>query len=390
MRFAFNPDLVDTATPPIPAAKAWLQAYDGRHGPPIDLSQAAPGQPPPQALLSRAAEAAGQPDSARYGPIQGDMALRTALAADIRLAYGGDVTADDVAITTGCNMAFVVAMMALAKAGDAVLLPTPWYFNHAMTLEMLGVEVRPVPTSAEAGFVPTVEDVRRRLDGRVRALVLVTPNNPTGAIYPPETLQAFARLAREAGVALVLDETYRDVLPAPAQPPHGLFGLPDWRETLIHLYSFSKAYAAPGWRLGALAAGGSVQDQVAKVLDCLQICPARPGQAALAWGVEALRPWREQARADITARAHAFRAAMAPVKGWRVDQIGAYFAYVRHPFEGVPCAEVAEMLARRWGVLALPGSYFGPGQEAHLRFAFANAEQPALADAAARMALIAR
>jgi aspartate/methionine/tyrosine aminotransferase len=390
MPSAFNPDLVDTGTPPIPEAKAWLQAYDGRHGPPIDLSQAAPGQAPPPDLLARAAQAAGQADSARYGPIAGDGALRAALAADMRLSYGGDVAAEDIAITAGCNMAFVVAMMALARAGDAVILPTPWYFNHEMTLKMLGIRVLPLETRAEAGFVPDLEAARALIDARVRAIVLVTPNNPTGAIYSPQTLEAFAGLAREARIALVLDETYRDFLPTPSQRPHGLFAAPDWRETMVHLYSFSKAYAAPGWRLGALVAGEALQAQVAKVLDCLQICPARPGQAALAWGIDALRPWREQARADITARAQGFRAAMAAVKGWRIDQIGAYFAYVRHPFGGVPCAEVAEMLARRWGVLALPGSYFGPGQEAHLRFAFANADQAQLADAVSRLALLGR
>jgi aspartate/methionine/tyrosine aminotransferase len=382
-----NPLLVDTGTPPIPAAKAWLQAYDGRHGPAIDLSQAAPGSPPPDVLLERAGLAAASPEHARYGPIQGAPALRAALAADISAVYAAHVGPSDIAITAGCNQAFVTMMMGLAKAGDAVLLPTPWYFNHQMTLQMLGIEARALPTTAANGFVPDLATARALIDARVRAIVLVTPNNPTGAVYPPHIIAAFANLAREAGLVLVLDETYRDFMPAGQDRPHQVLSQKDWRGHVIQLYSFSKAYAVPGWRLGAIVAGADIQAEIGKVLDCVQICPARPGQEAAAWAVPELRSWREANRADINARADAFRRAMSGLNGWSVDQVGAYFAYVRHPMDGVPAAEVAEALARRWGVLALPGSYFGPGQEQHLRMAFANAATPAITDAVTRLAL---
>jgi aspartate/methionine/tyrosine aminotransferase len=388
--YALNPDLIDTGTPPIPEAKGWLAAYDGRHGPAVDLSQAAPGSAPPNALLERAALAAGSADAARYGPIQGDMALREAFAADLNGLYGGDVMPAEIAITAGCNQAFVTSVMALARAGDAVLLPAPWYFNHKMTLQMLGVEARVLPTLPEQGFVPDVATARGLIDARVKAIVLVTPNNPTGAVYPPATIAAFAALAREKGIALIIDETYRDFLPEGVIAPHALFADPAWRDTVVHLYSFSKAYAVPGWRLGALVAGGAAQAEIGKVLDSVQICPARPGQVAVAWGVDALSGWRDANRCDINARASAFRRAMSGLNGWSVDQAGAYFAYVRHPFEGAPAAQVAEMLATRWGVLALPGPYFGPGQEQHLRMAFANVNEAAIKEAVARLARIGR
>ena len=383
-----NPLLLDTGTPPIPEAKAWLKAYSGRHGPPVDLSQAAPGESPPPELLERAAAAAGSAEAACYGSIFGDASLREALAGDMRAFYGGDVSQEDVAVTTGCNQAFVIAMMALARAGDAVLLPAPWYFNHEMTLRMLGVEARLLPTRAEAGFVPDVEAARALIDNRLRAIVLVTPNNPTGAVYPAATIAAFADLCRENGLALVLDETYRDFLPDGAAAPHDLFTAPDWRETLIHLYSFSKSYAVPGWRLGALVAGSARQAEIGKALDCVQICPPRAGQQAIAWGVGALREWRAANRAAINARAAAFKTSMSGLNGWRVDQIGAYFAYVRHPFESAPADEVARLLAESWGVLALPGSFFGPGQERHLRVAFANADAAGIVEAASRLARV--
>lgn len=180
-----NPLVADTGSPPIPEAKAWLARYDGAHGPVVDLSQAVPGHPPPEAFLARLGEAARTAEAARYGAILGDAPLREAYAADVAARYGAPIAADEVAITAGCNLAFVIAAMLVAKAGDAVVLPTPWYFNHAMTLRMLGIEARALPARAEAGFVPDPADAEPLLaDGRARALVLVTPNNPTGAVYP--------------------------------------------------------------------------------------------------------------------------------------------------------------------------------------------------------------
>ena len=115
-------------------------------------------------------------------------------------------------------MAFFVAMMLLAHRGDAVLLPTPWYFNHQMSLDMLGIEPRPLPCRADAGFVPRVEDAEALIDDKVRAIVLVTPNNPTGAVYPAHVIESFAQLCRKRGIYLVIDETYRDFLPTGHEP----------------------------------------------------------------------------------------------------------------------------------------------------------------------------
>ena len=129
-----------------------------------------------------------------------------------RRTFGSRIAAGEVAITSGCNQAFFIAAMALAKAGDAIILPSPWYFNHKMTLDMLGIEARAVPALPEDGFIPDPERIAAAIDERVRAVVLISPNNPTGAVYPPEVVRAIFQVCRERGVALVLDETYRDFL----------------------------------------------------------------------------------------------------------------------------------------------------------------------------------
>ncbi|MEZ0170483.1 aminotransferase [Microvirga sp. TS319] len=367
-----NSLVADVGSPPIPEAQSWTRRYDGSYGPLINLSQAVPGNAPHASFLERLASVAGEPATSQYGPINGDPGLRQAYAEELSRLYEGRIEAADTAITAGCNMAFFVAMMLLARRGDAVLLPTPWYFNHQMSLDMLGVEPRPLPCRPENGFVPLLEDAEALIDEKVRAVVLVTPNNPTGAVYPAHVVESFAELCARRGIYLVIDETYRDFLPQGMNRAHGLFTGEAWRRNVIQLYSFSKSYAIPGHRMGAITADAALVEQIAKILDCIQICAPRAAQAVLPWAIDGLRAWREENRAEINRRAQVFREALAPLPEWRIESVGAYFAYLRHPFEGAKAQAVAEKLATERGVLCLPGSYFGPGQDGHLRIAVAN------------------
>jgi aspartate/methionine/tyrosine aminotransferase len=372
-----NSHLLATASPPIPEAQGWAKRYEGGLGPLVDLAQAVPGYPPHPDILDALASAAASPLVARYGAILGDSDLREAYATHVSRTFGSRIAATEVAITSGCNQAFFIAAMALAKAGDAIILPSPWYFNHKMTLDMLGIEARAVPALPKDGFIPDSERIAAAIDERVRAVVLISPNNPTGAIYPPEVVQAIFQVCRERRVALLLDETYRDFLSDRGVKPHGLFDEPDWQGTLVELYSFSKSFCIPGHRLGAVIAGEGFLAEFAKVMDCVQICAPRAGQYALVATLEPLAAWREENRQEIVARAAGFRAAVKRLEGWKLDAIGAYFAFLRHPFD-VPATTVAEALAVERGVLCLPGSYFGPGNERHLRIAFANADRAAI------------
>jgi aspartate/methionine/tyrosine aminotransferase len=373
----------DVGTPPIAEARSWLERYDGSYGPVINLSQAVPGNAPHHAFLERLAISAGSPEAAKYGPINGDAELREVYAAEVSRIYEGRIAPSDTAITAGCNMAFFAVMMLLARHGDAVLVPTPWYFNHQMSLEMLGIEARPLPCVEEESFAPCIEDAEPLIDGKVKAIVLVSPNNPTGAIYPAHVIEEFAELCRKRGIYLVIDETYRDFLPSQVRKPHGLFTDDTWRDHVIQLYSFSKSYAIPGHRTGAVTADARLIDHIAKILDCIQICPPRAAQMVLPWAIENLREWREENRVEINRRSSVFHAAMEPCKDWTIESAGAYFAYLRHPFDH-PAQAVAEKLAIERGVLCLPGSYFGPGQENNLRIAFGNVGAEILTELTAR------
>ncbi|TCM58276.1 hypothetical protein C8J36_101176 [Rhizobium sp. PP-F2F-G48] len=370
----FNPLVARLSPPPIPSVAAWAQGYDGGLGPLLDLSQAVPGYPPHADMLTWLGEAASSTQAAGYGPIEGEMPLRTAYAAHVADLYGAPLTSRHVQITAGCNQAFVASVIALAEAGDTILMTNPYYFNHETTLSMLGINVDLVPCDAAGQFVPDIESIEASLHPRVRALALVSPNNPTGAVYPADRLAEIFDLCRTKGIWLILDETYRDFLDDIAAPPHDIFSREGWQSHFVSLYSFSKSYCIPGHRLGAITGGVQMIQQIAKIMDNLQICAPRAGQIALVKAIPSLAEWRAENRREIGRRSAAMRAVMEGLQGWKIESIGAYFAYVRHPYPDISAEFVAAKLAALAGVVCLPGDYFGEIQEGFLRFAFANAD----------------
>ena len=320
MSFHINSLLREVAAPPIADAQSWVagRAFAADR-PLLDVSQAVPSYAPALELQSHLAQQVMQPLSALYTGIAGLPELREELAAELSRDYAGTVSADNVALTAGCNEAFAVAMMALAEPGDEVLLPLPYYFNHQMWLQTLGLKPVYVPFNADDHCTPDIKAIAARITPRTRALVLVTPNNPTGAIYPAEFIEQCFELAKAHGFALVLDETYKDFRADPAIPPHRLFARADWDETLVHLYSFSKAYALTGYRVGSLTAGPLLQAQLAKLLDCITICPPRIGQLAALYGLRHLANWRDEKRCIMLARNTLMQTIFEqPVNGFRL------------------------------------------------------------------------
>ena len=179
-----------TFAPPVMEARRWIEGVSfPADRPLINVSQAAPVEPPPQALREAIADAALNNDASHlYGPVLGMPALRAALAAETARIYGGEVDGAQVAITSGCNQAFCAAIATLCGEGDEVILPTPWYFNHKMWLDMSGVRAVPLPTGSD--LQPEPEVAEALVTERTRAIVLVTPNNPGGVEYAPERLTA--------------------------------------------------------------------------------------------------------------------------------------------------------------------------------------------------------
>jgi aspartate/methionine/tyrosine aminotransferase len=371
MSLLVSPAILRIEVPPISEAMTWVRPGE-RNRALLNLCQAVPSYAPAEALQGEIARLARDPEIHLYTDIHGIPELRSALAEHMAADYGGNIDAKNVSITSGCNQAFCVAVMALAQRGDKVILPAPYYFNHQMWLDMLGVEKRLVPAFAEGRAYPLPEEMAALIDDRTRAIVLCSPNNPTGAIYPPHIIDGFYDLAKAHGIALIIDETYKDFRSLP-EPLHGLFAKPDWQETFVQLYSFSKVFAMTGYRVGSIIAGAKVLAEAEKILDCMAICAPQISQRAALFGLGHLDDWkREKQRLMETRRAALLAAFTNPKLSYKLISSGAYFAYVKHPFVKDTAKSVAMRLAGEHDVLCLPGSMFGPDQDSYLRFAFAN------------------
>lgn len=381
-----NPLLARAAASPIMEAQGWLaDAPPPPERPLINLSQAAPALPPPLEIRQHLAEAMLSDESAHfYNDVLGRADLRAQIAADWSTLYGGAIGSDDVAVTAGCNQAFCVAVASACQPGDQVLLPTPWYFNHKMWLDMAGIEAEPLPMGP--GMLPDPDEARALIGPRTKALALVTPNNPTGAEYPADLMDAFFDLAQDRGLLLIIDETYRDFNSSPGAP-HRLFQREGWREVVAHLYSFSKVYRITGHRTGALIAGPERIAQAEKFLDTVTICPAQPGQLAALHGLRTLRAWVEEQRAEFAARRAVLTRLFAEHLGdWTLHGAGAYFAWATPPTD-TPSADIARRLVAEQSLLVLPGAMFLPEdrQTSALRIAFANTDAAGIEEVVGRL-----
>ena len=370
---------------PITQVGRWKEAA-APELPLIDVSQAAPTYPPAQELRDHIASQAQSSATATYTDQQGILPLREGLARSLTVDYHAPIAVENVAVTAGCNQAFCLAMMALTEPGDEVIMPLPTYFNHDMWLR--SQDVAPVYLEPGPDMTPDPAGAAAAITDRTRAIVLVTPNNPTGAVYPPALIESFFELARNRGLALVIDETYREFREH-SDPPHRLFTRPDWSDTLIHLYSFSKAYCMAGYRIGCMATNPALLRETLKIADCVALCPSHIGQLAATFCLEHLDAWKRKYRRTVRDRvAYAARRLREADTGFDVVSSGGYFVYLRHPFTDRSSASVGRSLARDHGVLCLAGSMFGPGQDRYLRLAFANVDLPAIDELVDRLGRI--
>ena len=373
MAFPINSNVVNAVEPPIAEAQSWIAGRSfPKNKPLLNLAQAVPSYPPASSMSAHLADNVKLFKTAQYTAIEGIPALRGSLASNMMISHGGRIDPKNVLISAGCNQAFCIAIMAIAKAGDEIILSAPYYFNHMMWLEMLGIKPVLLPFRSDLNSVPSPEDVEDLITKKTRAIVLISPNNPTGAIYPSEILSQFFDLAHGSKIALIVDETYKDFIGK--IPPHNIFLSPYWEETFIQLYSFSKVFSLTGYRVGSIIGGQNIINSATKVMDTLAICAPRIAQDAALFGLDNLEQWVADKRAGILERLECINKIFRNNEtSYELISSGAYFAYVKHPFGKKSSKEVAKQLAEKENILCLPGSFFGPNQEQFLRIAFANA-----------------
>lgn len=386
MNYPVSPLIEAVHYPPISEVRRWAAEYQGCvERPLIDLCQAVPDYPPAKELTDYLARVVAEPLTARYTPDEGLLLARESLAARYRRMYQASLNADNICLTVGASQAFWLAMMALCQAGDEVIVQTPYYFDHDMGLAMLGIKRVYAPFDPADGGLPSVAAIASAITPKTRAILLVTPSNPTGTVTPPELLTELYQLAQRHTIALVLDETYADFIIADAAP-HGLLTDPDWGDTLIQIMSLGKTYSLTGYRAGLLLASEKFIHHALKAQDTMVVCQPRITQLALAFAADNLDGWVKENARMMARRHERFRQEFSkPGNPFELVASGSFFGWVRHPFTGLTGRQAAKRLVDEAGLLTLPGEVFGPGFDGYLRLALGNIGEETIAAAVRRL-----
>ncbi len=389
MSMNFSQLITGVQFPPISEVRRWVAERPADGPELIDLCQAVPDYAPAPRLTDHLSGLLPDPLLSKYSPDEGLPEVREAICGYYERKYGARLTSDNLCLTIGASQAFWLAIVTLCRAGDEVVLQSPCYFDHPMALEMLGIRCVYAPFAEIDGGLPSPETIEGLITDKTRAILLVSPSNPTGAITPPTVIGKLLQVARRHNLALILDETYNEFIPGGSRP-HELFRDPAWGENFVHIASFGKTYALTGYRAGLLAASERFIHHALKAQDTMAVCQPRITQHAVKFGVENLDGWVAANREMMTRRHDLFRTEfMKPGNRFCLSASGAFFAWVKHPFGGCSGRQVAKKLVDQAGIICLPGEVFGPGLEGYLRLAFGNIRQETIPEAVRRFREIA-
>ena len=351
----------------------------------ISLGQGVVGYPPPPGVREAVDRFLASPDNHKYASVYGIPALRERIIA--KLAQENGIAVGDeheLVVTAGGNMAFVNALLAICDEGDEVVLMSPYYFNHEMAVTMAGC--RPVLVATDRLFQLDLEAVAAAITANTRAVVTVSPNNPSGAVYAEDDLRAVNRLCAERGLFHIHDEAYEYFLYDGAEhvSPGSIAGA---GEHTISLFSLSKAYGFASWRIGYLRIPPRLHDAVAKIQDTIAICPPIISQFAAAAALDAGVEYCHAHLGAIAARRSAVLRALKELEPLvRVPATRGAFYVLAQVAADVDSMELASRLIREHRVAAVPGAAFGLTEGCYLRIAYAAPDDATLAEAMRRLA----
>jgi len=350
----------------------------------ISLGQGVVHYGPPPGVAEAVIRALSANSTNEYQPAAGIPQLLDRLAAKLRSENGIDVARGRrLMVTAGGNMAFCHAIDAITTAGDEIILNTPFYFNHEMAIQMADCVAVPVPTDER--YQPRVEQLRAAITSRTRAIVTVTPNNPSGAVYPEATLRALDALCRERGIYHICDEPYEYFTYGGAR--HFSAGsIPGSEAHTFSLYSFSKAYGFAGWRIGYMAYPAHLEAPMTKIQDTVLICPPVASQVAAAAALDSGRAYCEPYIRELAAIREMVLAQLATLAP-RVQMPaadGAFYCFLKLDTPLDPMT-IAERLIREHRVAVLPGTTFGMHDGCYLRIAYGALQKATVEEGMGRL-----
>ena len=368
-------------SPIIPVVAEWIRSCPGT----ISLGQGVVSYGPPPSALAKIAEFLKEPENNKYKPVAGLPQLHEVITEKLAAENGIELGPQNaLVVTAGGNMAFMNALLAIADPGDEVILQTPYYFNHEMAVAM--ASCRPV-------LVPTDEQYQLRSDAiaaaitpRTRAVVTISPNNPTGAVYPEAALREVNHLCAERGLYHIHDEAYENFLYEGAR--HFSPGSIDASQAhTISLFSLSKAYGFASWRIGYMVMPATLLPAVKKIQDTILICAPVISQYAAIGALQTGSQYcREKLREIDDVRAIVLRELGALNDLCTVPKSQGAFYFLLRLRKALDPLQLTERLIREHGVAVIPGTAFGIAEGCYLRVAYGALQKQTAAEGIGRLA----
>ena len=358
----------------------WIRQTPGT----ISLGQGVVHYGPPAAAIEAVRDGLAAAGTHEYQPVAGLPALRERICVKLAAENGIDVARGSrVMVTAGGNMAFMHAVMATTSPGDEVILPVPFYFNHEMAIEMAGCTAVRVPTDDR--YQLRLDAIRTAVTDRTRAIVTISPNNPSGAVMREADLRALNAYCRDRGIYHFSDEVYEYFTYGGARHVSpGAF--PDAAGHTLSLYSLSKAYGFAGWRIGYAVYPEHLDAAMMKSQDTILICPTVASQLAAIAALEVGRPYCEphvRALAEIREIVVSRLGELAPLAQVPAAD-GAFYCLLRVA-TAIDSLVLAERLIREHQVAVIPGTAFGMTDGCYLRVAYGALQKETVAEGIGRL-----
>ena len=356
---------IEAVQPPIiPNVAEWIRQNPGT----ISLGQGVVHYAPPPAALTRMQAALAAPDIHIYKPVAGIEELVHSIGKKLKAENQIHLPPEQVVVTAGSNMGFMNAILAITNPGDEIILPTPYYFNHEMAITLASCRPVLVPTTSDYQLQP--DSIRAAITDRTRAIVTVSPNNPSGAVYTQEGLAAVNAFCREKGLYHISDEAYEYFTyeGAPHFSPGSLAGA---SSHTISLFSLSKAYGFASWRIGYMVIPAHLRSAIVKIQDTILICPPVVSQYAAVGALDVGKAHCEPHLKDFASVRQLVLEALKQL-GNRVhipQTQGAFYFFIKINSPDDPMA-LARQLIEQFQIAVIPGNAFGMTDGCYLRVAY--------------------
>ena len=310
-----------------------------------------------------------------YGPNAGIRELREAIAEKLKKDNGIEVDPkSQIMITVGGNPGFLMGFATFLKDDEEVLIPSPAFVSYAPSVILAGGKPVEVPTHEENEFRLSVDDLEKHVTEKTRALIINSPNNPTGAVLTKKDLEEIADFAIEHDLIVFSDEVY-EYFVYDGVKSHSIASLNGMFNRVITINSFSKTFAMTGWRLGFVAAPEWIIERMTRFQMYDSTCPATFTQYAAAKALKDERSWKavEEMRKEYDRRRSLVWKRLNEMGLPTIKPKGAFYIFPRVKDTGLTSKEFSELMIREAKVVMVPGSAFGKAGEGYIRISYATA-----------------